>query len=67
MGLRVYFSKTVALVGAEGQRYLEKCWRDLEEGCNRVDFKARTVNGTDHDTVSLAVEVWVEILASVQK
>ncbi|KAL2839490.1 Alpha/Beta hydrolase protein [Aspergillus pseudoustus] len=53
--VRVYYGATDALVGRKGQEYFESCWRDAGEG---VDFGSKWVEGTDHDTVSQAAEVW---------
>jgi pimeloyl-ACP methyl ester carboxylesterase len=58
--VRVYHAATDAMVGRKGQEYFEGCWRCAGEG---VDFDARRVEGTDHDTVSQAAEVWEEIFA----
>ncbi|KAL2843281.1 Alpha/Beta hydrolase protein [Aspergillus pseudodeflectus] len=58
--VRVYHAATDAMVGRKGQEYFEGCWRGAGDG---VDFDARRVEGTDHDTVSQAAEVWVEIFA----
>ncbi|KAL4886513.1 Alpha/Beta hydrolase protein [Aspergillus karnatakaensis] len=66
MTLRVFHAETDALVGMKGQKYLEECWRNLGEGSDGVEFISRVVDGTDHDTVSQAVEVWEEIFASIR-
>jgi hypothetical protein len=58
--IRVYHAATDAMVGKRGQEYFEGCWRGAGEG---VDFESRRVEGTDHDTVSQAAEVWEEIFA----
>jgi hypothetical protein len=58
--IRVYRAATDAMVGRKGQEYFEGCWRGAGEG---VDFDSRRVEGTDHDTVSQAAEVWEEIFA----
>ncbi|KAL3447447.1 alpha/beta-hydrolase [Aspergillus insuetus] len=58
--IRVYHAATDALVGKKGQEYFEGCWRGAGEG---VDFDSRRVEGTDHDTVSQAAEVWEQIFA----
>ncbi|KAJ0417395.1 alpha/beta-hydrolase [Aspergillus carlsbadensis] len=53
--VRVYHAETDAMVGKKGQEYFEGCWKGAGEG---VDFESRRVEGTDHDTVSQAAEVW---------
>jgi hypothetical protein len=58
--VRVYHAATDAMVGRKGQEYFEGCWRGAGEG---VEFDARRVEGTDHDTVSQAAEIWEEIFA----
>ncbi|KAL5336979.1 Alpha/Beta hydrolase protein [Aspergillus crustosus] len=63
--LRVYHAETDSMVGKKGQRYVDECW-NLGEGYDGIEYTARMVKGTDHDTVSQAVEVWEEIFASVQ-
>ncbi|KAL4962972.1 alpha/beta fold hydrolase [Aspergillus stella-maris] len=64
--LRAYFAEKDALTGSRGQRYFDECWKsstpDAEEG---VKYVGRWVQGTDHDTLASAVEVWEEILGLV--
>ncbi|RDW94175.1 alpha/beta fold hydrolase [Aspergillus mulundensis] len=62
--VRVYFAEKDAMVGYKGQKYFEECWR--AEGLQGIDFRSVVVKGTDHDTVSQAVEVWEEILRAVK-
>ncbi|KAF7131469.1 hypothetical protein CNMCM5793_004694 [Aspergillus hiratsukae] len=64
VSVRTYFSATDALVGSRGQRYFEECW--LAPGLDGIDYVSCTVDGTAHDTVVQAVEVWEEIFSSVQ-
>lgn len=59
--LRAYFAETDALVGDKGQKYFEECWGGREG----VEFLGKKMLGTDHDTVSMAVEVWEEIFSLV--
>lgn len=61
--LRAYFAATDALVGERGQKYFEQCW--TAPGTEAVHFVSRTIEGSDHDTIVQAVEVWEDIFASV--
>lgn len=61
--IRVYHAAKDALVGPRGQKYFDECW----DVCgSEISFVSRTVEGTDHDTVSQAVEVWEEIFSLVK-
>ncbi|KAL4914500.1 Alpha/Beta hydrolase protein [Aspergillus aurantiobrunneus] len=63
MKLRTYLAEKDAMVGSRGQEYMEECWRGLGEG---VEVVSRKLEGTDHDTVSQAVEVWEEIFSLIK-
>ncbi|KAL2813992.1 Alpha/Beta hydrolase protein [Aspergillus granulosus] len=60
--VRVYHAAKDAMVGRKGQEYFDGCWRDAGDG---VDFGSRWVEGTDHDTISQAAEVWEEVFRLV--
>ncbi|KAL6238389.1 hypothetical protein BDW75DRAFT_201673 [Aspergillus navahoensis] len=63
--LRAFFAAKDAMVGSQGQRYLEQCWRapGIEEGIGLV---STTIDGTDHDTVAQSIEVWKAIFGLAQ-
>ncbi|KAL4947248.1 Alpha/Beta hydrolase protein [Aspergillus filifer] len=66
--LRAYFAEKDALTGSRGQRYFDECWKtstSSEEEEGGVTYVGRTVQGTDHDTLAQAVEVWEEIFGLV--
>ncbi|KAJ6109847.1 hypothetical protein N7486_002082 [Penicillium sp. IBT 16267x] len=62
--IRAYFAAKDFLVGKRGQKYFEDCWQ--APGVEAVDFISREVEGSDHDTVALSVEVWEEIFSFVK-
>ncbi|KAL4999996.1 alpha/beta-hydrolase [Aspergillus recurvatus] len=63
--LRAFFAAKDAMVGSQGQRYLEECWRAPGLG-ESINFVSTTVGRTDHDTVAQSVEVWEAIFDLVQ-
>ncbi|KAL5359101.1 Alpha/Beta hydrolase protein [Aspergillus floccosus] len=62
--LRAYFAATDALVGKQGQKYFEECWKAL--GTEAISFASRTIDGSDHDTVMQSVEVWEDIFSAIK-
>lgn len=62
--LRTYFAASDIMIGSQGQKYFEQCWQENAPG---IDFITRTVEWSDHDTVSQAVEVWEDIFSAVAK
>ncbi|KAL4945568.1 hypothetical protein BDV06DRAFT_219257 [Aspergillus oleicola] len=66
--LRAYFAEKDALTGSRGQRYFDECWKiqtQSKEEEGNVKYLGRMVQGTDHDTLAQAVEVWEEIFGLV--
>ncbi|KAJ5106256.1 hypothetical protein N7456_002931 [Penicillium angulare] len=59
-----YHATKDAMVGSRGPKYFDGCW-DVAVSGSKSSFESRTVEGTDHDTVCQAVEVWEEILSAV--
>ncbi|KAJ5278716.1 hypothetical protein N7478_004088 [Penicillium angulare] len=55
-----YHSTKDAMVGSRGPKYFDGCW---DVSGSKSTFVSRTVEGTDHDTVCQAVEVWEEIFS----
>lgn len=52
--VKVYFAENDVMIGQGGQRYFEKCWKEGNgEGEGSVKFDAKTVEGTDHDSIVL--------------
>lgn len=62
--VRTYFAMKDALVGSRGQTYFEQCWQAAE--LDGIDFVSKTIEGSDHDTLSQSVEVWEEIFSLVK-
>ncbi|KAJ5986740.1 hypothetical protein N7451_011105 [Penicillium sp. IBT 35674x] len=62
--IHAYFASTDFLVGKRGKKYFESCWQ--APGVEAIDFVSKEVEGSDHDTVALSVEVWEEIFSLVK-
>lgn len=62
--LRTYFAASDIMIGNQGKKYFEDCWQENSESIN---FVSKTVESSDHDTVSLCAEVWEDIFASVAR
>ncbi|KAJ5591695.1 uncharacterized protein N7459_002064 [Penicillium hispanicum] len=62
--LHAYFAAADALVGKQGQKYFEDCWR--APGVEAIDFASTTIEGSDHDTVTQSVDVWENIFSSIK-
>lgn len=62
--VRAYFAEKDFLVGSRGKRYFEECWE--EPGVDTIDSVSREIEGSDHDTIALSVEVWEEIFSLVK-
>ncbi|KAF7562251.1 hypothetical protein G7046_g1894 [Stylonectria norvegica] len=56
--VRTYFAESDALIGKQGQLYMEECWRGNETGAvaEVIDFETQTVAGVDHDTLVQSIE-----------
>lgn len=56
---RVYFSSSDVMIGKGGQQYFENCW---EQGNVQgdIEFVAKTVPDTDHDSIILPEKGWIE-------
>lgn len=61
--LRAYFAATDVMIGKQGQKYFEDCWR--ASGMEVIHFVSRTIEGSDHDTVLQSVEVWEDIFSAI--
>ncbi|KAL9110893.1 MAG: hypothetical protein Q9227_004693 [Pyrenula ochraceoflavens] len=66
--VRAYFAESDTMIGDQGKRYVEECWRNQETGedfRDVLDFKSTVVDGADHDDVAGSIEVWEEISREV--
>ncbi|KAL9474311.1 LOW QUALITY PROTEIN: hypothetical protein ACSS6W_008691 [Trichoderma asperelloides] len=61
-----YFAETDVMIGENGQKYLEDCWRGSGEDDfhDVLNFTATTVDETDHDSVVQSVIVLKQIFLS---
>lgn len=58
--VRIYFSETDAMIGKDGQKYMENCWTEDVIG-DAFDFASETVLGVNHDTLVQSVDVLEKI------
>ncbi|KAI4725807.1 hypothetical protein E4T49_06410 [Aureobasidium sp. EXF-10728] len=59
LSVLAWFAESDVVIGQGGKRYYEDCWRKVD-GQGRVRFAAKTVAGTDHDSIVLAEKGCVE-------
>ncbi|KAL7811399.1 alpha/beta-hydrolase [Trichoderma gracile] len=60
--VRAYFAETDIMIGAGGQKYIEKVWGWKDKAFEDVlDFESVTVPGTDHDSVMQSVEILEQV------
>jgi hypothetical protein len=56
--VKAYFAESDVMIGKKGQTYFEECWKGKDgEFEDVLDFTTRTIEGTDHDTVTKSLEV----------
>lgn len=55
----VYFSSSDVMIGKGGQQYSEDCWRQGDTQ-KEIEFVAKTVPETDHDSIILAEKGCIE-------
>lgn len=61
--VRIYYGETDMMIGEEGPKYMDNCWKGKEDGefNDVLDFSSRHLVGSDHDTVIDMVEAQEEI------
>ncbi|KAG9529475.1 hypothetical protein KCU93_g3523, partial [Aureobasidium melanogenum] len=55
----VYFSSSDVMIGKGGQQYFESCWKAANTS-GEIDFVAKTVPDSDHDSIILAEKGCIE-------
>jgi len=50
--LTAYFAASDNMIGKGGQKYFEQCWENANSH-GQVEFEAKSVNDTDHDSITL--------------
>ncbi|THV76831.1 hypothetical protein D6D29_08400 [Aureobasidium pullulans] len=51
--IRAYFAASDQIIGRGGQVYFEECWKKGNVVQGQVDFAAKGVDDTDHDSITL--------------
>ena len=51
--IRAYFAASDQIIGKGGQVYFEECWSKGNDAQGQVDFAAKGVDDTDHDSITL--------------
>lgn len=63
----VYFSSSDVMIGKGGQQYFENCWKQGNAD-EKIEYKARTVPESDHDSIILPEKGWIkEVFGQVKK
>ncbi|THW31559.1 hypothetical protein D6D22_10088 [Aureobasidium pullulans] len=51
--IRAYFAASDQIIGRGGQVYFEECWKKGNDVQGQVDFAAKGVDDTDHDSITV--------------
>ncbi|KAI0014965.1 hypothetical protein F4780DRAFT_766133 [Xylariomycetidae sp. FL0641] len=62
--VRAYFAETDFMIGKRGQEYVEASWTDTDYE-EAFSFTTSTIKGVDHDTLTMAVDVWEDVLGHI--
>lgn len=60
--VKMLFAEDDALIGREGQRYMEACWDRDGEFADVLEFTSATVDDSDHDSLMMMAAVMEEVI-----